>query len=197
MKRPAPPGGTRRPSAVVVLAGLVALSLVASACGSPSVPPSPAFGPKIDPYAGYQGQTTCSATARPGVVGFRQLVMATYPSTRDYGINRPCGGGASEHYDGRAWDWGVNAGNASEKETADGLVAWLLETDGYGNQRARARRLGIMYIIWNHRVWKAYQPSAGWQPYTGSVPHTDHVHFSFGWPGANKTTTWWNPGASY
>ncbi len=47
-----------------------------------------------------------------------------------------------------------------------------------------ARRFGIMYIIWNHQIWGTYAPQRGWAPYTGSVPHTDHIHFSFSWDGA-------------
>ena len=53
-----------------------------------------------------------------------------------------------------------------------------------GNKAAMARRLGLMYIIWNNQIWKAYQLDRGWQAYNGSDPHTGHVHFSFGWAGA-------------
>jgi peptidoglycan hydrolase-like protein with peptidoglycan-binding domain len=67
----------------------------------------------------------------------------------------------------------------------------LLATDRYGNPYAMARRLGIMYIIFNHRIWGAYLADQGWRPYGGSNPHTDHVHFSLSWAGALKQTTWW------
>jgi peptidoglycan hydrolase-like protein with peptidoglycan-binding domain len=54
-----------------------------------------------------------------------------------------------------------------------------------------ARRFGIMYIIWNKKMWRAYDPGRGWAAYTGSSPHTDHIHFSFSWDGADKRTSWW------
>ena len=46
-----------------------------------------------------------------------------------------------------------------------------------------ARRLGIMYIGYNKRIWGSYRASEGWRKLSNSNPHTDHVHFSFslGW----------------
>ncbi len=42
---------------------------------------------------------------------------------------------------------------------------------------ANASALGVKYIIWNRRSWN---PQRGtWAPYTGSNPHTDHVHITF------------------
>nr|WP_238338382.1 peptidoglycan-binding protein [Pedococcus badiiscoriae] len=40
-------------------------------------------------------------------------------------------------------------------------------------------------------MWRAYDPARGWATYTGSVPHTDHIHFSFSWDGAYGHTSWW------
>jgi peptidoglycan hydrolase-like protein with peptidoglycan-binding domain len=40
-------------------------------------------------------------------------------------------------------------------------------------------------------MWRVYDPARGWAPYTGSVPHTDHIRFSFSWDGAYKRTSWW------
>ena len=54
-----------------------------------------------------------------------------------------------------------------------------------------ARRLGIQYVIWNHKIWGAYSASAGWRKYTGADPHTDHVHISFTWAGARSKTSFW------
>ncbi len=42
---------------------------------------------------------------------------------------------------------------------------------------ANAERLGVKYIIWNGRSWNAQRKS--WATYTGSNPHTDHVHVTF------------------
>jgi hypothetical protein len=146
-----------------------------------------AFGKSIDGYASYDGQDTCSGSAKPGVVEFQKLVLATYPCTGSYGIVRGCGvGGQSEHKEGRAWDWKVQY----PSQAASSLLNWLLATDEHGNKHAMARRFGVMYMVWNRKMWRAYRPGDGWQPYSGSNPHTDHVHFSFSWPGAKEQTTY-------
>jgi len=165
---------------------------------SKAAPTTPSFGPVIDDYQPYDGQDTCKSEEQPGVKDFRTLVLQTYPGTRNVGIHRECNIGAgSEHKEGRAWDWGVNVNIPSEKAAAEDLLVWLLKTDAYGNKHANARRLGIMYVIWNHEIWKSYQSEKGWQPYDGPNPHTDHVHFSFSWAGAKRDTTWWHPAESY
>jgi hypothetical protein len=160
--------------------------------GGKVTPATPSFAGDVDGYAGYAGQSSCSSTAQPGVTAFRDLVVATYPCLGSGSINRGCSvGGKSEHKEGRAWDWPVNVGHAAP----DALLGWLLASDAQGNAHAMARRLGLMYIIWNRKIWKAYQPSKGWQSYSGASPHTDHVHFSFSWAGAKKQTSFWQGGA--
>jgi len=151
-------------------------------------PPTPSFGPGIDAYASYDGQDTCDPTAKPGAVAFRDFVLKTYPCTTNGGITRDCSsGGTSEHKEGRAWDWMITYPHPA----ADAFLGWLLKADPHGNPHAMVRRMGIMYMIWNNQIWKAYQPEKGWQPYTGSNPHTDHVHFSFSWDGALQQTSFW------
>ncbi|HYF46551.1 MAG TPA: hypothetical protein VD926_10105, partial [Acidimicrobiales bacterium] len=75
-----------------------------------SAPATPRFPNQIEPYPAYDGQSTCSPTAKPGMVAFRDMVMAAYPGTTSYGISRDCNvGGTSEHKEGRAWDWANDA----------------------------------------------------------------------------------------
>ena len=156
-----------------------------------AAPQTPAFGPSIDAYASYDPQDTCDPTAKPGVTAFKDLLNQTY-GAHTWGISRSCDvGGTSEHKEGRALDYHFNYFDAGQRADANDLLGWLLATDGYGNRHAMARRLGIMYIIWNRQIWTAYNASAGWQGYSGSNPHTDHIHFSFSWRGALKQTTWW------
>jgi len=182
------------------LAGLVALSTVAGLGTAHAAPSTPAFGPAIDGYAAYDPQTTCVSTAQPGVVDFRDLLNATY-GTHTSGIVRACGvGDTSEHKEGRALDYSLSVTNDGERAVADDVLGWLLATDQHGNPHAMARRLGLMYIIWNHRIWASYRASEGWRPYscdgTASGCHTNHIHFSFGWPGALRQTTWWTAGSA-
>ncbi|HMQ25791.1 MAG TPA: hypothetical protein PKA98_07375, partial [Acidimicrobiales bacterium] len=132
----------------------------------------------IEPFPSYDGQSTCSPTTKTGTARFRAMVMAAFGGT-DLGIGRACNiGGTSEHKEGRAWDWGMNANRSADRAKVQRLMTWLLATDGAGNTYAMARRLGIMYIIWNRQMFRLYRPEAGWQSYSGPSPHVDHVHFS-------------------
>ncbi len=158
-------------------------------------PTAPSFAPSessaIEPYPSYDGQSTCSPTTKPGTGSFRSMVMDAFGGA-DYGIVRACNiGGTSEHKEGRAWDWGMNANSSADRAKVARLMSWLFATDRSGNRYAMARRLGLMYIIWNHQMFRLYRVDAGWQPYSGPVPHTDHVHFSFTRAGGAKSTSFW------
>lgn len=149
---------------------------------------------KIEPLAGYAGQSTCSPFAKPGTTAFANLLLRTYPRSRSLGIVRACSvGGKSEHKEGRAFDWGVSAHDARDRASVKALVKWLMQPDRFGNRHAMARRLGIQYMIWNRRIWGSYSASSGWRRYTGANPHTDHVHFSLSWAGARKKSSFWRP----
>ena len=140
----------------------------------------------LDAQARYQAQVSCDPVSRPGTSAVGQLLVATYRQG-SLGYARSCaGGGTSEHYDGRAVDWMVNVNNPAQKAAGDAATAWLVANNG-----ANARRLGVQYIIWNRKTWKAYAPDRGWTAYTGASPHTDHVHISLTWDGAMKRTSWW------
>ena len=183
-----------RPRAGATLLALVGVLIAVLAPAAPAVaaPATVTPGSAIEGFAPYQGQTACDPVARPGVVAFRDLVLASYPGTGDSGIVRACSiGGTSEHKEGRAWDWRVSASNPTHVAQVDDLMSWLLATDEHGNPAAMARRLGVMYVIWDSRVWKSYQAARGWQPYSGRSPHTDHVHVSYSWAGALGATSYW------
>ena len=186
-----------RPSRLTSAAVVALVSAVLLALGAPvalAAPATPTTLPAaIEDLQPYVGQSVCDPVAKPGVRAFSDLLLNTYRDTSSLGITRDCGiGGQSEHKEGRAFDWGVSAANPTHVKHVNEVLAWLMATDKYGNKMANLRRLGIMYIIWNRHIWKAYQPSAGWQPYSGESAHTDHVHFSFGWNGARKVTSFWD-----
>ncbi len=162
---------------------------------NPQLPDINGFGPKIEGYSPYVGQSRCDPIAKPGVVAFRDLMLKAFPGTGNSGIVRECNQGKkSEHKEGRAWDWKVSAKKPSDVAKVNEALDWLFAVDKYGNQHAMIRRLGIMYIIWNRKIWSASKASKGWRDYNGRSPHTDHVHFSFSWDGANTKTTFWSGG---
>lgn len=155
-------------------------------------PPTKALPAALDVASPYQAQRLCDPQAKAGVVAFAKLMSAHYRTgTSDWGIVRNCNSGVTEHSEGRAWDWMLNVNKPQEKEIADAVTAWLSAPDAQGRPGAMARRFGIMYIIWNKKMWRAYDPARGWAPYSGSSPHTDHIHFSFSWDGAYGRTSWW------
>lgn len=145
----------------------------------------------MDELASYVPQTTFRPFPQVGVAGFRNLVLSAFPGSGCSGINRRADRpGVSEHKEGRAWDWRVC--RDCQGDLADALLGWLLGDDESGNPFAAARRLGIMYVIWDSRIWGAYAADEGWRAYNGPNPHVDHVHFSFSWAGALGLTSWWS-----
>ncbi|HMC43157.1 MAG TPA: hypothetical protein VKI20_09120, partial [Acidimicrobiales bacterium] len=157
------------------------------------VSPDLGWGAAIEPLAPYDPQAVCDPTPKPGAVGFRNLLLRSFPGSRDLGIGQDCDtpDGVSEHKEGRAFDWGVSIDNPAEAAMADRLVTWLLAPDSHGNAFAMVRRLGIMYMIWNRQIWGSYRAEDGWRPYEGVSPHTDHIHISFSWAGALAQTSFW------
>jgi hypothetical protein len=162
-----------------------------TASAAAALPPSGSGA--LDDLAPYQPQTTCSPPAKPGVDGFRRIVLAAFPGTPSYGVSRDCSvGGTSEHKEGRAWDWGVAATSAGDRAAASEVLRWLFRAEPSGRRWAMVRRLGVMYIIYHRRIWASYRAEEGWRPYVGANPHTDHIHFSFSWAGARKQTSYWD-----
>lgn len=169
---------------VTALAFALTVGMAPAAQAIPS-PPTKALPVALDVKTPYEGQVSCDPRPKPGLTAFAALMKVRY-KTGSIGTYRPCTSSTSEHYDGRAMDWMLNVKNPTQRAVANSVVTWLTARGG-----VMARRFGISYIIWNHKVWKEYRPEAGWTAYTGSVPHTDHVHLSFSWDGAMKRTSWW------
>lgn len=173
-------------TAVLVVAGPATAG--ASGLLTPPVPMQTA----PDAPSGYRGQVSCDPSAKPGATALRGIVMAYYGAGRDGGISRACNINArSEHQEGRAWDWMLDVNKPAEKAVADDFTLWLTGPDSTGEVAGNARRLGVMYVIWNRRIWSASNAAGGWQPYSGASPHTDHVHISLSWDGAFQRTSWW------
>ncbi|TAL14599.1 MAG: hypothetical protein EPN99_14120 [Frankiales bacterium] len=164
---------------------------------APAAPRPGGFAPPsvdgIDPYAAYDPQRACDPVAKPGTVALRDLLLGTHPGTRSLGISRTCTArGTSEHKEGRAVDWGVRVDRPRERAAAEGVLQQLLATDSAGHRHALARRLGVMYLIWDRQIWSSYSAERGWRAYGGANAHTDHVHISLSWDGAMGRTSYWS-----
>lgn len=183
-------------------------ALLASACtpatptAAAKVPITRAFTASIESKVPYQPAAKCKigqklATDQPGPVAFRNLLLATYGTqvgglTVFTGITRPCDGTISEHTEGRALDWGMDYRSAAMRAAGQAVMNWLFATDKFGNKDAIARRLGIMYVIWNHKIYGSWTGYAA-APYScGTDPtacHVNHMHFSFDLAGAKAQTS--------
>ena len=174
-----------------VLAAVALLGLTGPAASAAPVTPR-GVPAGVDDLAPYEGATTC-APVQPGTAALRRLLVASYgPQT--IGDTRACPVGApvtSEHVDGRALDWVLDAADPADRATAEEFLTWLVGPAADAASATAARRLGVMYVIWNGRIWKSYQADRGWQPYTGGDPHADHVHLSLSIRGAAAETSWW------
>jgi hypothetical protein len=168
-----------------VLAFALTVGVAPAARAAIPTPPSRTLPSALDAKTPYEAQVSCDPRPKPGVTAFAALMRARY-KTGYIGTYRPCLSDTSEHYDSRAMDWMLSVNKPTEKAIANSVVSWLSARGG-----VMARRFGVSYIIWNRHVWREYRPEQGWADYTGSVPHTDHVHFSFSWDGAMKRTSWW------
>lgn len=193
-----------RSLASLVIAALAVVGLtVAAPSALATAPRTPSGLPSsIEPMADYVEQTTCEPHARPGTLKLAYLLAATYGAVgSSWNSTYACGtdGTRSEHYDGRAIDWMVSVRNTLQNAAARATLTWLLSTDRAGNRFAMARRLGIMYIIFDNKMWGAWD--GRWEDYNGCAKllsrandnacHRTHMHISLGWNGAMGRTSFW------
>ena len=196
---------TRATATCAVVLGLLSGTLGAAAADEPSsrrgtVTSSAPYLMPMEPYAGYQPQTTCKRTPKAGV-----LMLADWLVARGGGygaIARSCAGSSrSEHKEARAFDWILDATDPVEKALADAMLDEVLAPDDTGQPHALARRMGIMYVIWNDRMYASYDGfvpkrylSSGCRTRRTCSPtlrHRDHVHVSLTRRGAKGRTSWY------
>lgn len=160
------------------------------------------FSPLVDEPAEYVGQTTCARSPMPGTVALSRWLQRTYPVTGSLGTMRACRvGGHSEHKDGRAFDWAADVRRKKQRRAAYDFIRKALATDAAGNAHALARRMGIMYLIYDDTIWASYRDFAP-RPYLNAscktrkhcsrtLRHLNHVHISLGLAGAAAQTSWY------
>lgn len=189
----------RRLLAVGAAAAVVAFGIaVPAASATTPTPPSPTALRTIEPFAAYVPSNSCDPHTKSGTAALAALLGKTYPGPVRYTV-RPCDLSVSEHYQGRAIDWMVSAKSAATYDDAAMFFHWLFATDAYGNTYSNARRLGVMYLVFNNKIWGSWDRK--WEPYNNCANqpqsaydnscHRTHVHISLSWEGANKRTSFW------
>lgn len=154
---------------------------------------------QIDDYSGYEGQVACAKRVQPGTQYLADHLTSTYGGSVA-SLLRSCSDGASEHKDGRAVDWSANAGDPADVRRVDRLLGDLFATDSAGNEDSLARRMGIMYVIWDDQMYSGYNGFEP-RPYVSSscrdkplrqcsptLRHRDHVHISLSYAGGAAQT---------
>ena len=133
-------------------------------------------------YHGYEEARRCTGSATPGCKALMSWYLGKYGdlggiNTGIYNCRKVGGGGSwSLHAEGRAADLGVRPYSAR------------YGTDLAEKLRLNSGELGIQFIIWNRRSWSGSRPDAGWRPYNGASPHTDHIHVELSWATARSLT---------
>jgi hypothetical protein len=176
--------------------------LVAVAAAALVLVAVPAQAAEIEGYAPYQGATKCSPKAKVGTKVLGRWIVRTQGGAFG-GISRRCSrDSVSEHEEGRAFDWTLDAARRQDRRTAARFLALVRATDKAGHTDARARRMGLMYIIWDDHVYKSYDDEFARQGYRSSscrrkgpcsktLRHRDHMHISLSRAGARGRTSWY------
>lgn len=149
-------------------------------------PPTKDLPSTLDAAPPWQYSYSCDPNNKPGMVALANLLADHYDRPTWYGSRSCIQGDNSQHYEGRAFDWSMNAYDPEQKAIGDSVAQWLTANNG-----EMARRFGVQSIIWNRQAWYLYKPGY-WSPYYGASPHTDHLHISFSWDGAMGRTSWWD-----
>ena len=190
MPRPLDPGRTTARVAAFLVSLIVLVPTAAAAL-------------PLEDFAPYQPQTRCSPTAKQGTLQLAAWLQRKFPGSGSLGIARACGhGGVSEHKEGRAFDWAVNHSSDRDRRYVKQFLAEIFAPDALGNPAAKARRMGIMYLIWNDHIYSAYRGFAK-RDYLSSgcrtkkkcsvtLRHRNHVHISLSRAGGRGDTSWYH-----
>ncbi len=157
---------------------------------------------RIEGFPNYRPQTKCSPKPKPGTVMLANYLMRHYKGSGSLGISRSCAvSGVSEHKEGRAFDWALNANSRRDRHYASNFLHRLRKSDRFGHRDALARRMGIMYVIWSDHIYSTthyYKTrrylNAGCRSRkrcSANLRHRNHMHISLTRAAAQKSTSWY------
>lgn len=186
----------RLPSALaaVLLSPLLVLT-------TPAV--SAAYDVPVEDYSSYQAPRTCVARVKPGTKTLARWIDRRHSGGRAVPSLRACpsSGASSEHHEGRAIDWMMDATRKRDRREVKQFLGRIFAEDKRGNSHALARRMGVMYVIWDDRIHASYSRFEA-RDYRSSsckklrkcsptLRHRDHVHISLSRKGAKGRTSWY------
>src|SRR6185369_9333005 len=74
----------------------------------------------------------------------------------------------SVHGSGRALDIMIPTDHGdADNGVGDAIANWLI---------TNSHTIGVQYLIWDHTQWSASRSTGRVRPYTGPIPHIDHIH---------------------
>ena len=163
---------------------------------------SPAQAQEIEDYAPYQPQTRCAPKAKPGTKLLLRYAVRQFGGASG-GISRACAGsGTSEPKEGRALDWTLDATKKADRKRAQAFLDFVFSADASGDEDARARRMGIMYVIWDDQIysaWRRFEPAdylssacKRVEKCSKTLRHRDHLHVSLTRQAAKGRTSWYD-----
>lgn len=142
---------------------------VGGSVDEPSYAKNPAVTVDGSPPGAHRA-SNCTGTFTVGANSLKSVIEERWKppvtSIGGYSCRAIVGGsGTSVHGLGRALDVMIDANSAEGLAKGNEIRNWVINN---------STQLGVQRVIWNRYTWAANRD--GWNPYTGSNAHTDHLH---------------------
>lgn len=142
---------------------------------------------RYDSPPSWEGGKNCTGSFTTGAKKLAAYLKKTFPGIRSvqgYACRQNTANPkeTSTHGTGRALDIMIPMiGKEANSAIGDPIANWLV---------SNAQNIGIQYMIWNRTSWNGSKRANKLKPYTGPVPHTDHIHMELNKDGADGITPW-------
>ncbi|MAY98864.1 hypothetical protein [uncultured Nocardioides sp.] len=180
-----------------LVSGLLPVLVLAGALTVTGTSPA---GAAIEDFARYQPEEKCSPKAKPGAAYLSGWLVRKYGGGRGR-VGAACTSSISEHQEGRAVDWSNDATTKAGRKRVKAFLKDVLAEDHRERPAAKARRMGIMYIIWNDQMyaaWRGFEPTdylssscKRKKKCSKTLRHRDHVHISLSRQGGFGNTSFY------
>ncbi len=207
---------TLRPLALVAL--LTAAGCVGAApdeCDGPDDPACSAAGPEYLRIAGsfvpdaaalragsavihyddvpaWDGGAHCTGSLTPGAASLSRYLRDHFHGISSVGgySCRPNTANTSRmsvHGSGRALDIMIPTDHGdADNGVGDAIANWLI---------TNSQAIGVQYIVWDHTQWSGSRSTDRVRPYTGPIPHIDHIHAEITLPASRQQTPFFGGGS--